>query len=209
MQTVRKETVVYGGAFNPPTLAHQAIVGACATYAKTRGADVWLLPSASRRDKAIDTSRECRLELLEALVRDSNEEGVNMHICTVELDHPVPTQTYDTVEELCRSYPNRRFVWVFGTDSLVTMPHWHGGEWLYRHLPMLIVERSGSLCPLLGENATYLGITTGGISSTEVRRRLVAGEAYDELVSPQIAALLAKRGACSIEKPATMSGSST
>lgn len=191
MKQQRKETLVYGGAFHPPTLAHQAIVQACVDYARRHDADVWLLPSASRKDKDIAASRVFRLEMLEALIHDVETKGVNVTVSLVELDRGVATETYATVQELSDTYPDRRFVWVFGTDSLASMPLWHGGEWLLCHLPMLIVEREGSPSILPGEHAQYLGIQTGGMSSTEVRRRLASGETYDELVSPRIGALLA------------------
>ena len=38
-QMRKKETIIYGGAFNPPTLAHKAILDASADYAQTRQAD--------------------------------------------------------------------------------------------------------------------------------------------------------------------------
>lgn len=190
MKMSQKETVLYGGAFHPPTRAHQAIVQACIEYATPRDADVWLLPSANRQDKTIDSSRDYRIALIEALLQDVEKSGVDVRIHTMELDDPRPTQTYETAKRMQEIYPNRRFVWVFGTDSLLTMPTWRGGVWLLHHLPMLIVQRDGSDCALPSAHARYLGIETKGISSTEVRRRLATGEVYDDLVSPHVGELL-------------------
>ena len=66
----QKETIIYGGAFNPPTRAHQTILQVCADRAGQSGADVWLLPSGERRDKCIDANRERRLQLCAALCLD-------------------------------------------------------------------------------------------------------------------------------------------
>lgn len=187
-----QETIIYGGAFNPPTLAHQAIVQACIEYAKPRGADVWLLPSASRRDKEIAAPREYRLELIRALLDDVDVGQVNVAVHTLELDRPELTETYTTVCELQRVYPERRFVWVFGSDSVVSMPTWNHGAWLAQNLPMLIVQRDDISYPT-STNCRVLGVTTRGFSSTELRRRLAAGELYDDLVGGAVAVLLRQK----------------
>lgn len=184
------ETIIYGGAFNPPTKAHQAIVQACIDYAEPRSADVWLLPSASRRDKAIEVSRERRLELCDALLHDVMTRTVAVAVSTVELDRTVLTETYDTVRELEGHYPDRMFRWVFGADSVDSMASWNHGEWLVEHLPMLVVDRPGCSQVALGANAVRLAVDTGDVSSTEVRRRMHLGESYRELVGPRVAALL-------------------
>lgn len=192
MELNQKETIIYGGAFNPPTRAHQAIVQACVAYAKPRKADIWLLPSATRRDKTIMTPKEYRLELIQALLDDVEMNGVELTIQTMELDRSLPTETYTTVRELQRLYPDRKFVWVFGSDSVVSMTTWNQGEWLQKNLPMLVVRRDDIVCSL-SDNARYLGVATRGLSSTELRRRLAAGEAYDDLVGPAVGALLHRR----------------
>lgn len=96
----QRETVIYRGAFNPPTRAHQAIVQACVDYAEPRNADVWLLPSASRADKQIEVGRERRIELCEALLSDVMRRTVDVHVELMELDRGLQTETYDTVREL-------------------------------------------------------------------------------------------------------------
>lgn len=189
MKSSVKETIIFGGAFNPPTRAHQAILQACINYAAPRDADVWLLPSASRRDKEIAVPRDYRLELLGALLDDVTIGGVNVSVQTIELDRPCPTQTYTTVKELEAIYPNRRFVWVFGSDSIASMSTWNNGDRLLRHLPMLIVQRDDITYPIPAQ-AQPLGVATQGLSSTELRRRLSVGEAYDELVGPAVKTLL-------------------
>lgn len=66
-----KNTIIYGGAFNPPTRAHQAILQACIDYAEQLSVDaeVWLMPSGDRVDKKIEASYADRLELLSSSVR--------------------------------------------------------------------------------------------------------------------------------------------
>lgn len=188
----KQETIIYGGAFNPPTRAHQAILQACIDYAELRGADVWLLPSGDRTDKTIESTKENRLQMVAALAHDVIKKNVEITVSTMELDREVPTETYDTVREFERTFPDRSFTWVFGSDSVATMPSWHGGEWMMDHLNMLIVERPGTPIVALGKNATRLSVNSSDISSTQVRARLAQKLAVDDLVSPSVLEYLAR-----------------
>lgn len=186
-----KETIIYGGAFNPPTRAHQAILQACIDYAEPRDADVWLLPSANRRDKQIEATYERRIELCQALCRDVVRRTVSVDVNTIELDRERETETYDTVCELTQRYEDREFTWVFGSDSVATMRSWSHGEELYDGLSMLVVERPSIEPVQLGARAVRLQVEAGDMSSTELRRRMSAGEDYMPLVGRHVGALLA------------------
>ena len=190
-RTNRQETIIYGGAFNPPTVAHQQILQSCVEYAESIDGDVWLLPSASRADKEIDVSVAKRIQLCKALARDVVSESVDVRVETSELIRGVQTETYDTVREFDAKYPDRYFRWVFGADSVNTMDKWHHGEWMKEHLPMLIVERQGYKVQRLGANATRLAVTPFATSSTEVRRKIANGESYRNLVSEGVEQILA------------------
>ncbi len=186
-----QETIIYGGAFNPPTRAHQAILQACVDYAEPRQAEVWLLPSASRTDKIIETDHSQRLAFCEALTQDVIRRTVLLNIETTELLRESPTETYDTVRELEAQYPHRRFTWVFGADSVATMPTWDHGDWLRENLSMLVINRPGAVLPQLGVHAAELAVEAGSFSSTELRRRLADDEGYDDLVGQHVYAVLA------------------
>jgi nicotinate-nucleotide adenylyltransferase len=184
------ETIIYGGAFNPPTRAHQAILQACVNRAEQTGADVWLLPSGNRTDKTIEVSRDDRLRMLDALISDVLMRTVAVHVETSELDRIVPTETFDTVIEMNDKYPDRRFTWVFGSDSVETMPQWYMGEWMMNNLSMLVIERPGTPIQTLGRYTSRLPVATIDISSTQVRERLKSRKAIDDLVTPSVLAQL-------------------
>ena len=190
-----QETIIYGGAFNRPTLAHRAILQACVDYAEPRNADVWLLPSASRVDKTIEAGRSERIEFCQALIRDVMSRTVNLAVDTTELDRTQLTETYDTVNELDTLYPERTFTWVFGADSAASMETWDHGRWLKDNLSMLLINRPGTPLPNLGPRAVELPVQAGNYSSTELRRRLAAHEPYDDMVSPEVARLIADKNA--------------
>jgi nicotinate-nucleotide adenylyltransferase len=191
MEQIRKqETIIYGGAFNPPTLAHKAILEACTEYAQSLQADVWVMPSGDRNDKTIATSRALRLAYIDAMIESVTTQYTVPKVITTELDRPVMVETYDTVKELERDYPDRRFTFVFGADSTETMASWYGGEALLEDLSMLVVERQGSVVNPMARHAVRLYVDAPNVSSTLVRERLAAGVSVDDLVAAPVALLL-------------------
>lgn len=179
----RPETIIYGGAFNPPTLAHVAILQAVLEFAEPTQSEVWVMPSGTRLDKAIDVPRVSRLEYVHAMIADASHHRASVQVNTSELDRAGPTETYDTVKRLQAEYPGRDFRFVFGADSTQTMPSWRGGAELLDQLPMLVVNRPGSMVNPMARHALKLSVVTPDISSTEVRRRQITGEPINSLVS--------------------------
>jgi len=191
MEQIRKqETIIYGGAFNPPTLAHKAILEACVDYAQTQHADVWVMPSGDRQDKTIATSRAMRLAYIDAMIENVDNSELIPEVVTTELDRAVMVETYDTVKELEEEYPDRSFTFVFGADSTETMASWHEGEYLLENLSMLVVERVGSTVNPMARHAIRMQVEAPNVSSTLVRERLAAGIPITDLVAAPVALLL-------------------
>jgi nicotinate-nucleotide adenylyltransferase len=187
MKIAKKQTIIYGGAFNPPTKAHQAILQACIDRAELTGADVWVMPCGNRVHKTIDVPYDTRIKYVNALVNDVAWRSVDVRIETTELNsNDVNVETYDTAVSMNKQYPDRHFVWVFGTDSVATIEQWKEGEWLKQHLPMLVVQRPNSPEVTLGQNAEWLATELSTISSTEVRLLLDSQESVEHLVTPSV-----------------------
>lgn len=183
-----RTVLIYGGAFNPPTVGHQGILEACIAYASNllSGAEVWLLPSGEHNKKKTSVPREVRLQYLAALIKSVKSIDVPVSICTTELDDSNKTDKIETVARLEAMHPNVHFIWVYGSDSLETMDAW-GGAWLKEHTDMLIAQR-GSFRIDLPRRAQILPALPGDIevSSTLVRQAIVAGEPYEHLVPSEV-----------------------
>ena len=191
MEQIRnKETIIYGGAFNPPTLAHLAILNSCIEYAQINEADVWVLPSGDRTDKTIATPRETRMAYVEAMIEDADVSAFETQVVSTELDREVLIETYDTVKELQREHPDRNFTFVFGADSTETMASWKGGEELLETLSMLLVSRPGSVINPMARHAVRMNVHTPDTSSTQVRALIAEGATVDHLVGRSVAQLL-------------------
>lgn len=179
---------IYGGAFNPPTIAHQQITEQLIAYAGASDSGVIILPSGNRSDKTISTPIDMRLGFLEAMIADANPEQVPVLIEPMELYRGYEVQTFDTAQEMNLLYPQDELVWVFGSDSFNSMPEWDHGTWLIENLSILIIERPGCAVDLSlyseQEKISLDGIS--GTSSTGLRQRISTGEDYSGIVGSRV-----------------------
>lgn len=183
------KTIIYGGAFNPPTLAHQTILNACTELAKEINGQVWLLPSGNRTDKTIPIPNETRLLFLEAMI-EATPHPDTVTIETLELHQIAPVETFDTIQTLNILHPEHEFHWVFGTDSTATMQTWKQGEWIMENTHILAIQRTGfPINPNLS-HYTLLQLPETAISSTEVRLKATNGEDYSNLIIPTMHPLI-------------------
>ena len=190
-QTETRVVAVFGGTFDPPTLAHEAIIGACL---KEEGIDeVWVMPSGQRLDKPHMLDNQNRLEMLEVMKAVTFRGLGKLVISDFEMYLPQPSHTYSTVQALRQTYPGHRFHFVFGADSYATMGSWQHGQELLDNLSILVVPRSGTDMPLIRPNVgrlTVPGVVALAMSSTKVRDAYFRGESVDEFVSPAVAKYL-------------------
>jgi nicotinate-nucleotide adenylyltransferase len=179
----RPEIALLGGSFNPPHVAH--VMAAWWALATQPVREVWLLPSYRHPfGKPLvpfeDRVRMC--ELAVAAIRGA-------HVCTAEQelrDDPLCGRTARTLEHLVAHHPDRRFALVVGADILAETASWYRWDRVQALARIVVVGREG-----------YPGGAEPrlpAISSTEVRRRLAAGEEVGGLVPRAVVEYAARRG---------------
>jgi len=180
----QKEVAVFGGSFNPPTVAHEAVIQACLNADFID--EVWVMPSRSRTDKTINTDGQSRTQMLELLKAEAFEADDRLLISDIELHLPRPTMTARTVGALALAYPTVRFWFVFGTDAFLSMPEWKDGVRLQSELPILLVER-GKKIHCAQSNVFELSIGDHAeVSSTQVRNAVQSGKDIRAFVCPSV-----------------------
>lgn len=177
------ETIaVYGGSFNPPHLAHQM---ACLAVLETEAVDRILMVPCYRHafGKELapyqDRLEMCRLAaaLFGGLVEVSTIES--------ELGEG-ENRTYHTLVALAAREPGAAFRLLVGADVLGEKHAWYRWDDVVAMAPLIVVGREGH-----GGGQAY---QLPAISSTEVRRRLAAGESADPLVPRSVLDYIAGRG---------------
>lgn len=183
--------LLYGGTFNPPTCAHDAILNASIDYANKIGAEVWLLPSGNRNDKTIENLSIDRLALLNVFIRDRPVRIETYEYCNSRL-----TETSDTKKYLAKKYPTAEFIWIFGSDSVNTMHDWQGGSELWDNEKMLIIQRPGYALLDTPPKAAIIDVPMIKTSSTEVRQRLQTSRSISGLVTKEVERYLMSAWLC-------------
>ena len=127
-----------GGSFNPAHVGHRRISLAAM---EALGLDeVWWLVSpgnplkAGRKDMA---SYEDRLASAKAMARRAR-------IRVSDFERRADTRyTVDTVRKLENLYPNHRFIWLMGSDTVAEFHQWKAWRKLAESLPIAVIHRPG------------------------------------------------------------------
>jgi nicotinate-nucleotide adenylyltransferase len=176
---------VYGGAFDPPHLGHLvAASDACDVLELDRL--LWI-PSAVHPLKAVRTAAAVRLEMVRAAVAGDPRFGAD----DLELRRTGPSYTVDTLRELRAREPGAELVFLTGADNLADLPRWREPDEIARLATLAVVSRAGETVP---PDAPYpavaVPVTRVDVSSTEVRRRVAAGQSIRYLVPEAVRAVI-------------------
>src|SRR6478672_9314073 len=120
---------------------------------------------------------EQRFEMLVAAL-----DGVaGIEASRIELDRHGPTYTIDTVEALAA--PGRELVLVMGSDVAASLDSWHRVDELRPLVTLAIVDRDDAPAPdPEGWRVVRVSVPRMQLSSTDLRRRVAAGEPIEFLV---------------------------
>jgi nicotinate-nucleotide adenylyltransferase len=148
-----------------------------------------LAPDPWQKQDRVVASAADRWDLLVAATRDV--EG--LEASDIELRRSGPTYTIDTVEALAA--PDRALVLILGADAAAGLDSWHRAADLAAAVEIAVVSRASDTAPALGPawRCVPVHMPRLDISSTDIRRRIAAGEPIEFLVPPHAIPLLRER----------------
>ncbi len=193
---VTRRIALFGGTFDPIHVGHTTVAGAAAQQI---GAEkVVFIPAKISPLKGFFpfASDNDRLKMIELAI--AGHELFAASAC--ELQRPAPSYTLDTVRQFQRDYgPQTHIHWLIGADGVGDLVHWYKIEELIDECYLTTMRRPGYPVPdfdrfeplwgpqrvaKLRENVVETPLVD--ISSTEVRRRLVAGEDVTGMLHPDV-----------------------
>ncbi|HYA17639.1 MAG TPA: hypothetical protein VEF06_09245 [Bryobacteraceae bacterium] len=181
---------LFPGSWNPPTIAHAAIARAARSWADEV---VWILPRAMPHKTWEGARFEDRRRMIELLARAA--EGFSAAVSEGGL--------YADIAREAREFfaPGTEIALVLGRDAAERIAGWDYGpdapdafEKLIAAHPLLVAAREGEYAPEArhrGRIVTLPFPAHDDVSSSEVRRRIAAGEPWRHLVPEGIASLVA------------------
>jgi len=130
---------LFGGSFNPPHQGHR-LVSRQALKRLDLDAVWWLVsPGNPLKDHSELAPLEKRVEAARQLV-----DHPRVKITGFEASRGFRF-TYDTLEFMCRTMPERKFVWIMGADSFVSFHLWEHWRRIASLMPLAIYARPESL----------------------------------------------------------------
>ena len=179
--------LIYGGAFNPPHLGHKKALEIAAKNFDCQ--EIWLMPSADRKDKTISTSSNTRLAMLKIFISEL-AVSKKIKISKLEINNKKLSSTFETTKKLKTLYPNYLFYFVIGSDIIEDIEKfWVQGKKVFNSVNFLILKRPGYDMPKkLPKNSVIIDkeIIKKNISSTAVRKAIKMGEYVEHLLTPKI-----------------------
>jgi nicotinate-nucleotide adenylyltransferase len=197
---VTRRIALFGGTFDPIHVGHTTVADAAAQQI---GAEkVIFIPAKVSPLKGFFpfASDNNRLQMIEMAI--AGHEHFAASDC--EVKRPAPSYTLDTVRQFQREYgPQTPIHWLIGADGVGDLAHWHKVEDLIDECFLTTMRRPGYPAPDFDRFEPLWGpqrvaklkrnvIETPlvDISSTEVRRRLAAGEDVAGMLHPDVLAYI-------------------
>ena len=132
-----------------------------------------------------------------AVLATEDHEGLS--VSTRELERGAISYSVDTLEELRLEHQEATFDWIIGDDNLPSLNDWRELARIFELCNFVVLSRGKANIPenlqsrvtddrsaLQNGAIIFVRNATVPVSSTEIRRRVRAGESIDDLVDPRV-----------------------
>ena len=183
---------IFGGSFDPVHSAHVALAGVALLQLDL--AEVRWIPAGQPSQKTRELADAADRE---AMVRLAIADEPRFVLDRCELRRRGISYTLDTVRELEAAEPGTEWVLILGQDQYATLHTWRDWRELLGRVTLAIANRPGAdlvVNPQIAKTAAQVvSLPMMDISSTEVRRRVAAGESIADLVPEAVARYIDRR----------------
>ena len=184
---------VFGGAFDPPHLAHRALVEAFRDQFALDAVRVFPTGQAWHRSR-----RTSRADHRLAMARLAFTGCERVFVDDRECRRAGPTYTVDTLEALRAEYPQAALFLLIGEDQARAFGTWHRWRDIAALATLVVATRPGHEVRPAGPGqapdplaamarAERLELPPMDVSATVIRARVAGGEGIDHLVDPAVA----------------------
>ena len=189
---------ILGGSFNPPHLAHLVCASEAAAQLDLDRVLLTPVAAAPHKDAEGDPGPRERLELCQLAISGDERLG----LCDLEVVRGGSSYTVDTLKELHARAPEDHLTFIVGGDIALGLPSWHEPEAVLGLARLAVAERSGAgradVEARLREHfpdappPVFFDMPRLDISSSQIRRRVVAGRPIRYLVPDLVAERIAR-----------------
>jgi nicotinate-nucleotide adenylyltransferase len=195
---------LFGGTFDPIHLGHTGVAQAAAM--QIAADKVVFVPAKCSPLKGFfpHAADEDRMAMIALAIAGNDLFAVS----DCELRRPAPSYTLDTVRQFKDEHgPETSVHWLLGADTVPDLVHWHKIRELIDTCNLTTMQRAGypppdfdRFEPLWGPERVaklkrnVVETPRIDVSSTQVRKRLAAGEDVAGMLHPDVIAYIRRRG---------------
>ena len=173
-------TGILGGTYDPPHNGHVALAKAALEQLPIDELSVLVIEQPGHRGVVADP--QTRLRLAQAALPEMS----------VRLDpHAF------TVDAVRAGGFGEDALFIVGADQAAGFSHWREPDEILKRVKLAVGTRAGYPLPDMsrfGDRVVVFELASPDVSSSEVRRRIAAGEPIDDLVPPAVAELIEELG---------------
>lgn len=151
----KKIVAVYGGSFNPPTIAHEKI---SKDILSLNNVDKFIyLPVGDKYEKPELISSFHRLNMLEIMVNEIKKSGVtSVEVSDLEVKSKNLLYTIDSLRAIKNRYKDKDVAFVMGTDNLIDFENWEKPIELLEEFYFIVIERKNQSVEEILERFKFL-----------------------------------------------------
>lgn len=176
---------LFGGSFDPVHLGHLLV--AHAAREELQLSRLFFIPAAQSpfKPESKPARAEDRLRLLRLALAGLDWCEIDQQ----ELQRGGVSYSIDTVESFVRRYPRSELFYLIGADHVPQLPGWRRSQDLAQLAEFVALPRPGQLeapfpSPFRGRRLSGFPL---GVSSSQIRGRIKAGQSIEMLVPPAVA----------------------
>lgn len=191
---------IFGGSFDPIHLGHLNI--AKSAYKEFALDEVWFVPAGHSPNK--DETQMTPADIRARMVSLAIEEIPYFKLCDIEIVSEEISYTYLTLSKLKELYPEKKFFFIMGADSLDYFDHWYHPEIICQKAAVLTAVRDDMDIAAINQKIAQIKTlfpaeiypVFGGktdISSSSLRKKLLSGdESSLEMLPPRVEEFIKK-----------------
>jgi nicotinate-nucleotide adenylyltransferase len=186
---------LYGGAFDPPHLAHEVLARSAIEQHGLHRLIVMPTGQAWHKSRVL-TAASQRIDMAKLAFADVPSAQVDAR----ETLRSGPTYTMDTLQQLRSEFPNAQLCLLMGQDQLAFFTQWHRYEEILQIATLLVALRADSM-PATSQKdlknkvkIPHLTISMPSmpLSASAIRASVASGQNIDHLVKPAVARYIAE-----------------
>lgn len=180
---------IFGGSFNPIHCGHIALARHLLT---ALGLDeIWFVVSPLNpfKTQAPDLLAD---DVRYAITVRALASQPGLSASDVEMTLPRPSYMWNTLCHLSELHPHARFTLLIGADNWLAFNRWAHSQDIITHYRIAVYPRPGYEvdAAAMPPSVTYVHSDLYPVSSTEIRRRIAAGESIEGMVPQDIQAMV-------------------